>query len=345
MQRCLELASAGAGHVAPNPMVGAVLVCNGKIVSEGYHRQYGEAHAEANAISCVTDQALLRKCTLYVNLEPCNHFGKTPPCADLVISCGIPAVVIGNADPNTKVKGKGMRKLAAAGIQVVTGVMEQEGRWLNRRFFTYHEKNRPYVILKWAMSPDGFLAPPQYKRNKGITWISNPVSRSLVHKWRSEEQSVLVGRKTALYDNPMLTVRSVEGTNPLRMVIDPRDSLPRSLHLFDGNSRTMIFNHVRNTSRGNISWIQTMENIPMSEAVLEQLYRMGVNSILIEGGAATLKSFIEGNLWDEARIFTGMHPLHAGIQAPSVRGVIISDEDIAGDRLQTVINPDYLEAK
>lgn len=322
MQRCLELAALGAGNVSPNPMVGAVIVHNGEIIGEGYHQKYGEAHAELNAVKMVTGRYdnhadLLKKSTIYVSLEPCAHYGKTPPCADLIIKHQIPNVVVGCRDPFAQVDGKGIEKLQAAGITVTVGVLEKECRWLNRRFFTRVKKQRPYIILKWAQTSNGFFAPADGSQY----WITGPESRKLVHQWRAEEDTILVGKNTVLTDNPQLNVRYAEGRSPKRVIIDRRLELDKKLNVFDQSVETLIFNEVETDLDGKNKYI-ALEDFDrfVPQYILFQLYLQDIQSVIIEGGAFTLNTFINAGLWDEARIFTGPSVLNNGIKAPFVSG-------------------------
>jgi len=340
MLRCLDLAQLGMGSVSPNPMVGAVIVVDAMIIGEGYHHKYGEAHAEVNAINQVLDNfsdpaELLGKSTLYVSLEPCAHYGKTPPCADLIIKHKIPRVIIGCRDPFEAVNGRGIEKLKDAGVEVVTGILEKECQWLNRRFFTRVQKHRPYIILKWAQTNDGFFAP----EDKSPYWITGPESRKLVHQWRSEEDAVLVGKNTAAIDNPRLNVRYAQGRSPKRVVIDRRLELNKSLHLFDQSVETLIFNEVRTNIDGKNKYI-ALEDFDryVPQYILYQLYLQDVQSIIIEGGASTLNSFIEAGLWDEARIFTGAAQLKQGIKAPVIIGRVTSEDLVGDDKLIILVN-------
>jgi diaminohydroxyphosphoribosylaminopyrimidine deaminase/5-amino-6-(5-phosphoribosylamino)uracil reductase len=326
MQRAIELAQLGLGHVSPNPMVGCVIVHEEKIIGEGYHRRFGEAHAEVNAISSVADHSLLSSATAYVTLEPCAHFGKTPPCADLLIEKKIKRVVIGTRDPFDLVDGKGIENLKAANIEVTVGVLEAACRDMNRRFFTFIEKKRPYVILKWAQTADGFIA----RENFDSKWISNPYARQLVHKWRSEEDAILVGKNTALHDNPALTVREWEGRNPVRAVIDHQLNLPSSLQLFDGTVRTLVFNSRKNEITAGVERIQFDGSIAH---LLGTLAQEKIQSVIVEGGAKTLNDFIEANLWDEARIFTAQQTFRKGIAAAGLAAQLVEESDCIGDRL------------
>ena len=340
MQRCLELAALGAGKVSPNPMVGAVIVHDGKIIGEGYHQKYGEAHAEVNAVNMVitryTNHAeLLQQSTIYVSLEPCAHYGKTPPCADLIIKHRIPNVVVGCRDPFAQVDGKGIEKLQAAGIEVTVGVLQSECQWLNRRFFTRVQEQRPYIILKWAQTADGFFAPADGSQH----WITGPESRKLVHQWRAEEDAILVGKNTVLADNPQLNVRFAEGGSPKRVVIDRRLELNRQLNVFDQSVETLIFNEVKTDIDGRNKYI-ALEDFDrfVPQYILFQLYLQDIQSVIIEGGAYTLKTFIDAGLWDEARIFTGASLFENGIKAPVVTGTIISEDAVGADSLQIITN-------
>lgn len=300
MHRCIELALLGAGNVAPNPMVGAVLVHNNNIIGEGYHQQCGQAHAEVNCLNSVAKEHkhLIPSGTLYVSLEPCAHYGKTPPCADLIIRSGLGKVVIGCRDPFDMVNGKGIEKLLAANIDVVTGVLEQECIKLNKRFFTYHQQKRPYVILKWAESSNQKIAVLDGSQLK----ISNYISDRLVHKWRSEEGGILVGTNTALNDNPQLNNRLWNGNSPIRMVIDLQRRLPAGLKIFDGSQRTIVFNYKEEKEVGLTSFKKLSTDKSVCMQILSACYQLNITSILIEGGAYTLQSFINEGLWDEARV-------------------------------------------
>jgi diaminohydroxyphosphoribosylaminopyrimidine deaminase/5-amino-6-(5-phosphoribosylamino)uracil reductase len=340
MRRCLELAQLGLGSVSPNPMVGAVIVCDDKIIGEGYHQKYGQAHAEVNAVNRVISdfdnyEELLKQSTIYVSLEPCAHYGKTPPCADLIIRHQIPKVVIGCRDPFDQVNGKGTEKLLAAGIEVISGVLERECQWLNRRFFTRVQKHRPYVILKWAQTAEGFFAPADGKQ----LWITGLESKKLVHQWRGEEDAVLVGKHTAMIDNPQLNVRYGNGKSPVRVVLDRRLELNKNLHLFDQSIETLVFNEIKTDADGHVKYI-ALEDFDryVPQYILYQLYLRDIQSVIIEGGAFTLNSFIEAGLWDEARIFTGNTDFITGIRAPVIDGEII-DEVLSGtDELKVLVN-------
>lgn len=333
MQRALQLAVAGRGSVSPNPMVGCVIVYDGHIIGEGYHKQYGGPHAEVNAIHDVADESLLAKSTAYVTLEPCSHTGKTPPCADLLIQKKIKRVVVANLDTNPLVTGNGIKKLRDAGIEVVTGILDTEGRALNKRFFTFMEKQRPYIILKWAQTADGFVA----RENFDSKWISSAYSRQLVHRWRAEEDAILVGSRTAFHDNPQLNVRDWSGRNPVRIVIDWYLKLSEKLHLFDGSQRTICYNVLKHEERHNLQ-LMRMDEDNFLQNLLHDLYKQKIQSVIIEGGANTLNQFIELDLWDEARVFTSStHSFGKGIAAPTVKGSLIKTELIDSDMLSVYL--------
>ena len=340
MQRCIELAKLGAGNVSPNPMVGAVVVHEGNIIGEGYHQQYGQAHAEVNAINQVLSsfgnaEELLQNSAIYVSLEPCAHYGKTPPCADLIIKHHIPKVVVGCRDPFEQVNGKGVEKLKEAGVEVISGILEEECKWLNRRFFTRVQKQRPYIILKWAQTNDGFFAPD----DKNQFWITGQESRRLVHQWRSEEDAVLIGKNTAAIDNPQLNVRYGSGRSPKRVVIDRKLELSKGLHIYDQSVETLIFNEVKMDFEGKIKYIQ-LEDFErfVPQYILYQLYLQDIQSVIIEGGTYTLNTFIKANFWDEARIFTGKVELGRGMKAPYITGISIDELLSGNDRLKILYN-------
>lgn len=316
MQRCIELAQKGAGKVAPNPMVGAVLVYKGSIIGEGYHMEYGQAHAEVNCINSVAveNRQWIPSSTLYVSLEPCAHFGKTPPCSDLIIDSHIPKVVIGCRDPFEQVNGRGIEKLEKAGIEVVPGILESECMELNKRFFTFHIQKRPYVILKWAQTGDGFIAGNGEKR----LLISNTHTNRLVHRWRMEEAGILVGTNTALADNPSLTNRYWDHSiQPLRMVIDRSLRLPYTLKLFDGEQKTIVFNNLKQEERDNLVYRQLNMNADSVPQILDYCYAQGIQSILVEGGAQLHQSFIDCGIWDEARVIVNQKlTIAEGLPAP-----------------------------
>lgn len=348
MARCLELAECGLGSVAPNPMVGAVIVHNNQIIGEGYHRKLGEAHAEVNAINAVKDKSLLKESTLYVSLEPCSHTGKTPPCTDLIIEHHIPRVVVAMVDPFEKVSGNGIQKLRDNGIEVVVGVCEKEARWLNRRFVTFHTKKRPYIILKWAQTLDGFID-IEREENAPIqpTWITNNACRSLVHRWRCEENGILVGNNTIKKDNPQLNVRYWQGTSPTRILIDRTLSTPTDRAIFDGSQPTIVFtgkNSASSTRKDRFDSIEGLDLVAIDFAkdaelqIFEYLHAHGIQSVIVEGGASTLQRFIDNNRWDEARIFYGPKLFFKGVKAPSIIGKPIGDEEIDGTRLFYLVN-------
>lgn len=338
MQQCLLLASKGFGKVAPNPMVGSVIVCDGKIIGEGFHQRFGQAHAEVNAISAVENKELLLKSTLYVNLEPCSHYGKTPPCADLIIEHNIPNVVIGCRDVNSVVNGRGFEKLINAGVNVMEDVLKDECKKLNKRFFTFHEKKRPYIILKWAQTSDGFIDAKRDEQNPGkALQISNAESRKLLHRWRSQEHAIMVGTNTALLDNPQLTVREWQGENPLRITIDKWLRIPKQYHLFDKSTPTLIFTALEEPSVNNLEFVKIDFDKAIIPQVLEELYKHTIQSLLVEGGEQLLNSFIEIDMWDEARVFVSDKKIEKGVKAPVLNTNAISKEDINGDKLLTFL--------
>ncbi|MFY0685892.1 MAG: bifunctional diaminohydroxyphosphoribosylaminopyrimidine deaminase/5-amino-6-(5-phosphoribosylamino)uracil reductase RibD [Cyclobacteriaceae bacterium] len=328
MLRALQLAELGRGNVSPNPMVGCVIVHEHRIIGEGYHQQFGGAHAEVNAIASVKDQSLLASSDVYVTLEPCSHYGKTPPCSDLLIEKQVRSVIVATSDPNEKVNGQGIAKMQAAGIEVTIGVLEKASNQLNVRFNTFHQHKRPYVILKWAQTNDGFIA----RKNFDSKWISNSYSRQLVHKWRTEEDAILVGYNTAFYDDPMLNAREWEGKDPLRVLLDRDLQLPTSHHLLDGSIPTMIMTRKAKESSGNQRYIQ---NDMSPKSILEALYQEGVSSVIIEGGSRTIQDFINTGLWDEARIFTSITEFPEGISAPKLDMNSSEVIDVDGDKLET----------
>lgn len=317
IKRCLELAKQAFGNTYPNPMVGCVIVHNGAIIGEGFHHKAGEPHAEVNAIQSVANQELLQESTLYVSLEPCAHFGKTPPCADLIVAKKIKRVVVGCIDTFSKVSGKGIEKLKQAGIDVTTNVLEQKSRNLNCRFFTYHEKKRPYIILKWAQTKDGFIdeLPEKKSTTKGVR-ITNEVCEKLVHQWRTEEQAILVGTNTAVNDNPNLTARLVIGNNPLRVVWDLHNRIPENNNVKNGKVPTIIFSLSSGESTHNIEYKEITNENKLLQETLDYLYEKGIQSLIVEGGSQTLQTFIDANCWDEARIFSTNDSFGQGICAP-----------------------------
>jgi diaminohydroxyphosphoribosylaminopyrimidine deaminase/5-amino-6-(5-phosphoribosylamino)uracil reductase len=318
--RCLQIAENGLGSAAPNPMVGAVITYNNKIIGEGFTGPFGGAHAEVRAIDSVVDKSLLKESTLYVTLEPCCHFGKTPPCTDKILSAGIPRIVIGLQDPNEKVGGKGIAILKDAGCEVITGVLALECKEHHRRFLTFHTKRRPYIILKWAQSADGFVAPATSKRKTTPEpyWISSPVSRQLAHKWRSEESGILVGTQTALEDNPKLDARLWKGSNPVRVLLDRQLRVPKDFHIFKTSGKLIIFCSSQKTPKDTdrILYRPVSEGKPLVTQFLSALWEAQIQSIIVEGGARTLDSFIQSGKWDEARIFISPSKLGSGLEAP-----------------------------
>ncbi|MBK5214096.1 MAG: bifunctional diaminohydroxyphosphoribosylaminopyrimidine deaminase/5-amino-6-(5-phosphoribosylamino)uracil reductase RibD [Flavobacteriaceae bacterium] len=347
MLRCIQLAKNGLGTTYPNPLVGSVIVHNNKIIGEGWHYKAGLPHAEVNAIGSVENKALLKEATIYMSLEPCSHFGKTPPCADLIVASEIKKVIVGSLDPNPKVAGRGIKKLMEAGCEVIVGVLNNECDELNKRFFTFHTKKRPYIFLKWAQTTDGFIAPKNETRKETEPlWITNEYSRQLVHKMRAEEQAILVGTTTVFQDNPSLTVRQWAGDNPIRIVIDRSLKLPKDYSVYDGSAKTIVFNEKETITSEKIDF----EKIDFSEAIPQQicdaLFRRNIQSLIIEGGAKTLQTFIDANFWDEAFVFNGNNYFGEGIKAPIFKGEIIFEaipalrqEKIKDDTLRNFKNP------
>jgi len=333
MRRCIVLAGKGSGYVSPNPLVGAVIVHQDRIIGEGFHREYGAAHAEVNAVSSVTeaDVPVLSESTLYVSLEPCSHFGKTPPCTDLIIKKKIPRVVIGCADSFEKVNGSGIEKLRAAGVDVQVNVLRHECRALNKRFFTFHEKQRPYIILKWAESADGMIAGVTGQRIK----ISNEHTDRLVHRWRAEEAGILAGTNTIMNDDPFLTVRHIPGRNPVRIIIDSDLKINGDAHVFDRAAQTIIINKTKEEISGNIEFFKIGEDEDLLHAVTRGMQERGLNSLLVEGGAKTLQSFIDAGIWDEARVITHTaFRIGKGTGAPVLKNAEqVRSEIISSDRI------------
>ncbi len=339
MNRCLELARLGMGDVAPNPMVGCVIVHQGKIIGEGFHQRCGEAHAEVNAINSVKNKELLKESTLYVSLEPCAHFGKTPPCSDLIIEHQIPHVVVGSGDPFAKVAGKGIAKMQKTGIQVELGILEKECLELNKRFFTFHEKKRPFVILKWAQSLDGFLDADRTEADFGQpTWISNELSRRLVHRQRTEEAAILIGTNTAIKDNPSLTVREWSGKQPVRLVLDRQGRIPENLKLKDGSVRTVIFTCQDNKNTTNIEFINIDFSKSIPAQILDWLYQHELQSVIVEGGKQLLQNFIDHGIWDEAYVYTGQVNFGNGVAAPKLFKNPLSTDQLDESLLQVFVN-------
>lgn len=339
MRRCLDLAVRAEGFTYPNPMVGAVIVHQGLIIGEGYHLKAGEAHAEVIAINSVKNKSLLKESTLYVSLEPCSHFGKTPPCSELIISHSIPRIVIGTIDTSGKVSGKGAERLSKAGCDVTIGVLEDECRRLNRRFFTWHEKRRPYVTLKWAQSRDGFI---DIKRSAGSgagpNWISGMTERVLVHKWRASEETILVGAETARQDHPKLNIRYWKGNDPLKLILSRSGSLHKYLTDSETNGTVIVFTENADAETAYAGKVIIRKDIPAALQILDHLYNRGIQSLLIEGGAEVLNHFISNGLWDEARIFTGKKDFMEGIKAPAVSGKSYSQVDFGKSRLDVIFN-------
>ncbi len=340
MLRCIQLAKNGLGTTYPNPLVGSVIVHENKIIGEGWHYKAGQSHAEVNAIKSVENKELLKTATIYVSLEPCSHFGKTPPCADLIIEKGIKKVVVGGLDPNPKVAGRGIKKLTEAGGEVIVGVLDNKCNELNKRFFTFHQKKRPYIFLKWAETADGFISPKNESRNETKpVWITNEFSRQLAHKMRAEEQAILVGTNTVLQDNPSLTVRDWAGRNPVRLVIDRELKIPKDFSVFEANSKTIFFNEKVQHTIGNLDFVKISFSEGMPQQICEALFGRNIQSVIIEGGAQTLQSFINANIWDEALIFNGSINFKEGIKAPKLKGIHISEEKIKNDTLRIIKNP------
>lgn len=339
INRCIQLAKNGLGTTYPNPLVGSVIVHNGRIIGEGWHRKAGEAHAEVNAVNSVKDKSVLAESTIYVSLEPCSHFGKTPPCCDLILQHKIPNVVIGTVDPNSKVAGTGIQKLIANGCTVTVGVLEKECHELNKRFFTFHTKKRPYIILKWAETTDGFLAPLTKSQNQPV-WISNSYSRQLVHQWRSEEQAILVGTQTVLDDNPKLDVRDWTGQNPIRIILDRTGKISDAYHVKDGTIKTIVLTEQENlTSSDTIIYENVIFDRQLTHKIAEILYHHGIQSVIVEGGRQTLQTFIDDHLWDEARVFVGNVEIKNGIKAPVLHSSFTSIP-VKGDQLKLYLNHD-----
>ncbi|MCC8088222.1 MAG: bifunctional diaminohydroxyphosphoribosylaminopyrimidine deaminase/5-amino-6-(5-phosphoribosylamino)uracil reductase RibD [Rikenellaceae bacterium] len=352
MRRCLELASLGESYAAPNPMVGSVIAHDGRIIGEGYHRRCGGPHAEVNAVNSVTDKELLERSTLYVNLEPCSHWGKTPPCADMIIESKIPKVVVGMVDPFAKVCGEGIRKLKGAGVDVTVGVLEEECRFLNRKFITFHEKKRPYITLKWAQTIDGYL---DNNRDAEIpaTWMTGPICRKLVHRMRTTHMGILAGTNTIIRDNPSFTAREWSGRQPLRVVLDRRLRLNKSSNVFNDKAETVLFTYDDNLPGAEklfsgiaiTGWIRGKDDITQ---VMDGLYKMNIQSLFVEGGAELFRTLISSNLWDEAKVFVsqlsvrdlagGLDTDPTGIKAPDLPDRVCGREIIDGSTLLTIYN-------
>ena len=331
MKRCIELASNNIGYTYPNPLVGSVVVYNNKIVGEGCHSKYGESHAEVNAINSVEDKSLLKNSTLYVNLEPCNHYGKTPPCTEAIINNNIKKVVIGSQDPNSLVNGSGIEKLKSSGCNVNVGIMNKECNELNKRFFTYHIHKRPYIILKWAESKDGFISPLKSFETLGkVNWISGEDAKKLSHKWRSEEHSILVGVQTIIDDNPILTTRLMNRRSPIRFVLDPNSRIPVDSRILSDSFKTVILSKKENKLIPNYTKEIEFGNINL---IIESLYKMNIQSIIVEGGTKTINHFLTNNLWDSIRVFKSNSEIGKGIKGPSVDFKKFNLKNIGDDKL------------
>lgn len=343
MQRCIELAQLGEGSVAPNPMVGAVLVYNGRIIGEGYHQQYGQPHAEVNCINSVReeDAHLIEKSTIYVSLEPCAHFGKTPPCADLIVRKHIPKVVVGCRDPFEAVNGKGIEKLLAANIQVEMSALHKKCNFLNRRFFTFHKKKRPYIFLKWAQTADGSIAYEKQEKEDRL-YISNPIANRLVHQWRRNEAAILVGTQTAILDNPSLTNRLWNSHNPIRLVIDKELTIDPLSLIFNSDAPTIVFTYLLKENKNNIQYITIKRDTDIINAILQYSYANNIQSILVEGGKKILQSFIDKDIWDEAKIITNENLyIENGLKAPTFKQTINVDIQykLENNRVDTIYHP------
>jgi diaminohydroxyphosphoribosylaminopyrimidine deaminase / 5-amino-6-(5-phosphoribosylamino)uracil reductase len=343
MQRCLNLAKKAAGNTSPNPMVGSVIVHNDTVIGEGFHRKCGEAHAEVNAVNSVKDKSLLKNSTLYVSLEPCAHVGKTPSCANMIIENKIPKIVIGSLDPFSLVNGKGIEMLKNAGRQTVVGVLEKECVALNKRFYTYHLKKRPYIILKWAQTKDGYI---DYIRKPGTDtkafWITNEYCKTLVHKWRCEEDAIFTGTNTIILDNPQLTARNWFGKNPLRISIDEYCNFDKNYKIFDNQAETLIFNSLKTKNENNLKYYKIDFNNDIVDQILNKLYELGIQSLIVEGGSVTLESFISKGLWDEARIFTGNHKFGKGVCAPAFNHSYHKYEKYGNSELKYYYNNEFV---
>lgn len=338
MRRCLQLAAMAEGKTSPNPMVGAVIVCNDTIIGEGYHHRAGEPHAEPNAINSVKNREMLKESTLYVSLEPCSHWGKTPPCADLIVKNKLKRVVIAMQDPNPLVSGRGIEILRSAGIEVEVGVMADEARWLNRRFLSVQEKNRPYVILKWAETADGFIDIQREERGNGPLKISNTVTKTLNHRIRTHEDAIMVATRTALLDNPHLTVTKWSGRNPVRLLLDRSCKVPADSKIYDIAAKTIVFT----SEEGYKSHPSVGDNVlfeivdfskPLAAQVLDVLMKHNIQSVIIEGGSRWLQTFIDEKLWDEAKIEVSQQIIGSGVKSPEIDGIIVAEENFDGNRV------------
>ncbi|MEZ7887069.1 MAG: diaminohydroxyphosphoribosylaminopyrimidine deaminase [Saprospiraceae bacterium] len=336
MQRCLELAGKGLGNTSPNPLVGAVIVHNKKIIGEGYHQKYGGPHAEVNAINSVEDKSLLKESKIYVSLEPCSHFGKTPPCANLIIKSEISEVIICNKDPHEKVAGKGIEFLENNGVKVSYGTLEKEGEWLNRRFFKFHRTQLPYVILKWAQTQNGFMDKTRVENDKGVNWITQPETKTIVHQWRAQEDAILVGANTVINDSPALDVRHASGKNPLRLVIDPNNKIPDNHEFWNLKTPSVVFSKVERVINAQTEFCLLNDNEDISNQVLKFLASRNILSVIIEGGKSTLESFINQKLWDEARILTGKNDWPKGLISPQVSGYETEEFNLNTDQIRII---------
>lgn len=335
MKRCIQLAMLGLGNVAPNPMVGSVIVYEGRIIGEGFHQKYGESHAEVNAVNSVLEnnKTLLSKSTIYVSLEPCAHQGKTPPCALLLVQHKFKRVVIGCRDSYDKVDGKGIQILKENNIEVTLGVLEEECIKLNEHFFYYHQQKKPFITLKWAQTKNKLIS---NSKNTGITWISSPETQVFVHQLRVENQAILIGKNTAINDNPSLTVRRVKGPNPTRIILDSKLQLPHTLKVFDSEAKTIIINLMKSETVGNIQYFKIEKLNP--ENIAKALYQLNIQSVLIEGGQKVLQSFIDANLWQKAIVISGSHTFETGVEAPKLSKEKITSFDYFKDLIEIYEN-------
>ncbi len=339
IRRCIQLARNGLGTTYPNPLVGSVIVHENKIIGEGWHYKSGEPHAEVYAIQSVKNESLLKDATIYVSLEPCSHYGKTPPCSDLIIEKGIKKVVIGTIDPFAKVSGTGIQRLMNSGCDVIVGILEKECQELNKRFFTFHKKKRPYIILKWAQTKNNFIAPDTTTKRAPV-WITTKYSRQLVHKWRAEEQGILVGNQTVIKDDPKLTIRDWQGQHPVRVIIDRSGSIPKNSAVMDKKIKTIVITSEKfeKDNTKNLIYEIIEPKTKQVKQICDILYRQDIQSVIIEGGTFTIQSFIDENIWDEARVFEGNTIFENGVKAPVIKGNLISEEKIMTDTLKMYQN-------
>jgi len=338
MRRCLELAELGLGRVAPNPMVGSVIVKDDLIIGEGFHTAFGGPHAEVNAIHSVANESDLKSATLYVSLEPCSHNGKTPPCSDLILEKGIPRVVIAQSDPNPLVSGRGIKRLRQNGVEVIEGVLEFEAKELNRRFNTFHEEKRPYIILKWAMTDNGFMDRDRTGGETGVFWISSPSTKKLVHRWRSEEAAILVGSRTVANDNPGLDCRLYSGRDPLRVILAGSAPISQKSKILTDGKPTLVFGALKPEKSTSVEWVETNSENTLEKA-MDFLYEKGINSVMVEGGAGTLSTFLDRELWDEARVIVSPLRIENGLRAPVLNSMPISTNEYGPDRILTFRRP------